>query len=98
MTKTAEYKVPDGKLLRADVAANGEITAVSLHGDFFIYPETALDDITTALEGCKTDMDEQTMTQTIKDNLDTNTKLVGFRPSDVTAVVKQALEADTDEQ
>lgn len=98
MTYSAEYKVPDGKLLRAEVEADGEIEAVSLHGDFFIYPEDELETIQEALKGLPTDSDVETISDTITEHLSMNTQLVGFTPEDVGAVITEALEADTDER
>lgn len=98
MIQTAEYKVPNGKLLRATVDTNGTINAVSLHGDFFIYPEEELETITTALEGCPTDIETDELRETIIDSLSQQTKLVGFTPADVATVIQQALEDDHDEE
>lgn len=87
----AEHKVPDGKLLRADVFFDEDIDAVELHGDFFIYPEAALDDIEDAFAGMDTDAAPDTLTDAVEDAIPDGTELVGFTPLDVATVVAEAV-------
>ncbi|WP_129337433.1 lipoate--protein ligase family protein [Cellulomonas endophytica] len=47
-----EYKVPGGKLVAVDLGtAGGVVTAASVHGDFFLEPDEALDVMSRALVG-----------------------------------------------
>lgn len=93
MNRKSELKVPGGKLLRADVKVNDRIEAVELHGDFFIYPETALDTIEQAFNGLPQSFDEDEAAAAIMDALPQHTDLVGFDAADVADVVKKAVEA-----
>lgn len=89
---TAERKVPGGKLLRADIAAEGsEIREVALHGDFFIYPEEALDAIEAALAGRSADENVLSLVQAIEDAVPDDTRYVGFAPPDVATLVQEAV-------
>ncbi len=92
MNGRAEYKVDGGKLLRADVAVDGAITSVALHGDFFVYPGEAVHDIEDAVTGQPADADMETLTDRIADALDPATRLVGFAPGDVARVVTEAVD------
>jgi lipoate-protein ligase A len=48
----AEYKVPGGKLVVADVDVEGtRISACRIAGDFFLEPDEALDAINDAIVG-----------------------------------------------
>ncbi len=48
----ADYKVPGGKLIRVRVwHRNGIIEKVRFHGDFFIHPEEAIEELENGLVG-----------------------------------------------
>lgn len=52
----AEYKVPGGKLLRAEAEAEaGRITFIQVTGDFFMTPETDLEELEALLLGAPAD-------------------------------------------
>ena len=54
--KRCEYKVPGGKLLCAKVEAEDDkITFLQISGDFFLLPETDLEDLEGQLLGLETD-------------------------------------------
>ncbi len=49
------YKIPDGKLLKVFLTwdeSSNQITKVLLQGDFFIHPESGIEEIEKALVGC----------------------------------------------
>ena len=51
-TRHGEYKVPGGKLVVVDLQEHdGRLAHVQVAGDFFLEPDSALDDIRQALEG-----------------------------------------------
>jgi lipoate-protein ligase A len=51
-----EYKTPGGKLVQVDFDLEGEqLRNVVVSGDFFLYPEDALEKITAAVEGTPAD-------------------------------------------
>lgn len=97
MIRTAEHKVPGGKLLRADVKFDETVEAVELHGDFFIYPEDAVEDIEAAFVGVAVEEDADELVNRIQDSLRPGAELVGFDPRDVVHVVKDAVQGDTHE-
>lgn len=98
MNGRSEHKVPGGKLVRADVRYEDTIQDVELHGDFFVYPETALDDVEKAFVGKSPDADEDELAQAVADNVPITAKLIGFSPEDAATAVKKAIDGgDTDE-
>ncbi len=90
MNSRAELKVEGGKLLRADVDAGEEIEAVELHGDFFVYPEEALDRIEAAVEGVDAGAPAGTLEDRITEAAG-DAALVGFDAGDVAAVLREAM-------
>ena len=49
--KRAEYKIPGGKLLAAELTVEGDrMVGVKITGDFFMHPETAIIELEKALE------------------------------------------------
>ncbi|MFB6294664.1 MAG: biotin--protein ligase [Candidatus Nanohaloarchaea archaeon] len=90
MNSRAELKVEGGKLLRADVSVTDEIEAVELHGDFFVYPEEALDRIEAAVEGVPVDAAPDELADGIEAAA-ADAALVGFDPEDVAAVLREAV-------
>ena len=50
--KRAEYKIPGGKLLAAELTVeDGLMAGVKITGDFFMHPETAIEDLEAHLTG-----------------------------------------------
>jgi len=92
MKGRAELKVEGGKLVRADVSFDDEIQDVELHGDFFVYPEEALDRVEESQEGADPGADKATLSERIEHSLDDTVRLVGFGPEDVAEVVREAIE------
>jgi hypothetical protein len=90
----SEVKVPDGKLVRADVWYEDTIDDVELHGDFFLYPETAKDDIENAVAGMETDSTVDALSAAVVEAVDSTAELVGFGPEDVAEAVHQAVTED----
>ncbi|MDY6769512.1 MAG: biotin--protein ligase [Candidatus Nanohaloarchaea archaeon] len=91
MDGRAELKVESGKLLRADVSYGDRIEHVSLHGDFFVYPEEGLDTVEDALDGADAAADEQELADRVRQAVDADTRLVGFDAADVARVVREAV-------
>jgi len=64
--KKALYKVPNGKLLKIFVDDHdGAITSIRITGDFFVYPETRIEEVEKALLGCK--VDAEALTKRLQD-------------------------------
>ena len=53
----AEFKAPKGVIKVELVLAGDTISKVSLSGDFFMYPEEAIEQLEQALSGVKVDFD-----------------------------------------
>ena len=86
-----EYKVPGGKLICAKVTTEDDkITFLQFTGDFFLLPETDIEDLENSLIGTTADPDK------LKEkvvNFLTNRKTViaGAKPEDFAHVLTEAL-------
>ena len=87
-----EYKVPGGKLVVADVAVQQDILSqVSISGDFFLEPDSALTRINQALTGLPSSASHKTLTTAIQQALDDDVVMFGFSAEAVATVVRRAL-------
>lgn len=88
-----EYKVPGGKLVVVDLRVEGgRMSGVQVSGDFFLEPATALDDITTALDGLPTDTDAASLAGVVRKAMG-GAEPYGITPEGVAEAVRRALEA-----
>jgi lipoate-protein ligase A len=87
--KRAEYKVPGGKLLAAEVQEKGRALArVKLVGDFFMHPEEAILGLEEALTGSPLDeIDDRVESFFAKGDI----TLYGVAPGDFVKVIRLAL-------
>lgn len=92
MRSSSEFKVEGGKLLRADLEFDNEITDFNLHGDFFVYPDDAVKEIQEAVEGLPVDSSPERMSEQVEHSLSAGTELVGFDSGDVAELVRRAIE------
>ncbi len=91
--KRFEYKVPGGKLIRAKVEVDaGRITFLQLTGDFFMEPETDLEELETKLTGFKAEPEYVTAT-VLSFFTSHKTMIAGATPKDFAYVINQALRA-----
>ena len=92
--KKFEYKVLGGKLLCAKLeVGNGRITSLQLSGDFFLEPETDLEELETKLTGFKVEPAvyiEQTVLSFFTSH---KTMIAGASPKDFAYVINQAIKA-----
>ena len=92
--KKFEFKVPGGKLLRVKLEiGNGRITSLQLSGDFFMEPETDLEELETRLTGFKVEPAvyiEQTVLSFFTSH---KTMIAGASPKDFAYVINQAVKA-----
>ncbi|RJS86859.1 biotin--protein ligase [Candidatus Bathyarchaeota archaeon] len=89
----AEYKVPGGKLIRVRVETEaGRVRGVKFTGDFFLHPETDLEDLEHHLIGVEADP-ESVREAIIKFFKQRGTILVGVSPEDFVKVTLKALRA-----
>ena len=87
-----EYKVPGGKLVVADLAAeDGLITAASINGDFFLEPDEALADINGALVGLSTHAPNGEISAAVADAVGPTAVMFGFDADAVAVAVRRAL-------
>ena len=89
--KRFEYKVPGGKLLCAKVKTeNDKISFIQFTGDFFLLPETDLEDLEKQLIGISTNPD--TISKKIVSFFkDRKTVIAGAKPEDFAYVLNNAL-------
>ncbi|MBS0023968.1 lipoate--protein ligase family protein [Microbacterium paraoxydans] len=87
-----EYKVPGGKLVVVDLdVENDRITRFRLAGDFFLEPDSALDDINAAVEGLPVESDASAIAAAVRGALPDGAQLLGFTPEAVGTAVRRAL-------
>ena len=82
MNSKSVYKVPNGKLLKIILDYNEEnnsIESIKITGDFFAYPEEAIEVLEEKLKDNKLEKEElfKQIDQTIKDN---NFEFIGLDP------------------
>nr|WP_314840726.1 biotin/lipoate A/B protein ligase family protein [uncultured Microbacterium sp.] len=87
-----EYKVPGGKLVVVDLEVDdGLIARFRLAGDFFLEPDTALDDINDAVTGLPVESDATAIAAAVRAALPDGAQLLGFTPEAVGTAVRRAL-------
>ncbi|GGF54557.1 lipoate--protein ligase A [Marmoricola endophyticus] len=90
-TLHGEYKVPEGKLVVVDLAvADGRLADVRLSGDFFLEPDDAIEEITSALTGLPSDATVSELAAAVE-AATTDAALIGFDARAVGFAVLRAL-------
>ena len=93
-----EYKTPGGKLVAVDLdVVDDRLVRVMVSGDFFLYPEEALDDITGALEGQAADLTESEYAELVRFAMPRGAELLGSSPEAIAAAVGRALRSGSEE-
>ncbi len=89
------YKTPGGKLVAVDFDLDGgRLRRVEVHGDFFLYPEETLANITGALEGMPADLAENEIASRVRDALPPGTEWLGSSPEAIGIAVRRALDSE----
>ena len=89
-----EYKTPGGKLIAVEFSvADEKLRNVVISGDFFLYPEEALTDITTSLEGTSVHDTESEIAERVRYAMPRNAELLGSSPEAIATAVRRALRA-----
>jgi lipoate-protein ligase A len=89
-----EYKTPGGKLVVADFDIRDErFSNVVVSGDFFLYPEEALDAITGAIEGLAVTSGEGEIARAVEVSVPDGTEMLGFSPEAVAIALRRGLES-----
>ncbi len=87
-----EYKTPGGKLVRVDFdLQEGALRDVVVSGDFFLYPEDALADITGSLDGLSANLSEPDLAAHIAAAIPPGTEWLGSSPQALATAVRRAL-------
>ena len=87
--KQAEYKVPGGKLLAAELGVEGgRLVGVKITGDFFMHPEAAIIELEKALDNIPIADLEDNVNRFFQDN---DVTLFGVEAGDFVKVVRLAL-------
>ncbi|WP_017204181.1 lipoate--protein ligase family protein [Microbacterium algeriense] len=87
-----EYKVPGGKLVVVDLEIEDDrIARFRLAGDFFLEPDSALDDINEAVNGLPVESDATAIAAAVRGALPDGAQLLGFTPEAVGTAVRRAL-------
>jgi lipoate-protein ligase A len=87
-----EFKVPGGKLVVVDLdVVDGIIQNFRLAGDFFLEPDTALEDINAAVNGLPADLDARRFAEAVQSALPRDAVLLGFSPESVATTIRRAL-------
>ncbi len=88
----AEYKVPGGKLVTADIEVDANrISACRIAGDFFLEPDEALDTINDAIVGLPATSPSEQIAQAVITALPADAVLIGFSAEALGIVVRRAL-------
>lgn len=88
-----EYKTPGGKLVVVDFTVERDrLTDVSVSGDFFLYPDEALGQITAALEGAPAGASAEELAGRVRGALAPDVTLLGFSPEAIGQAVRRGLE------
>ena len=87
-----EYKVPGGKLVVVDFEQEaGVIKNFQLSGDFFLEPETLIDDINNAVNGLDIGSTILDIAESIEQELPEHCEMLGVTPSSVGVAIRRAL-------
>ena len=88
----AEYKVPGGKLVVADIEVDAQrISVCRIAGDFFLEPDDALETINDAIVGLPVSASSEDIAQAIATALPDDVVMMGFSPDAIGTVVRRAL-------
>ncbi|MEO7124669.1 MAG: biotin/lipoate A/B protein ligase family protein [Nakamurella sp.] len=91
-----QYKVPGGKLVSVELdIVDGRLAHVSLAGDFFLEPDSALEAIDAAVTGLPATASASQIVEAVKAALPADVAMVGFDASAVGVVVRRAVGAAT---
>jgi lipoate-protein ligase A len=87
-----EYKTPGGKLVVVDLSAgDGVLRDVMVSGDFFLYPEEALEEIAASLDGAPLALTDAELAGRIRDSLPDGAEMMGFSPEAIVIAIRRAL-------
>jgi lipoate-protein ligase A len=92
MSMRGDYKTPGGKLVTVNFeVSDHHLRNVQVSGDFFLYPEEALEDIRAALEGIPDSETAQAIVARIDQAVPEDAEMVGFSSQAVAIAVERGL-------
>lgn len=92
MKGKASLKVKGGKLIQVKIDYDKIIKNIEITGDFFIHPESSLEEIERCLIGVEVNEEEKEISERIKGVVKSEqAQLIGLSPEDIARVVKEAL-------
>ncbi len=95
MRARGDYKTPGGKLVTVTFdVRDHHLKNVQVSGDFFLYPEEALEDIRMALEGIPDDESAQAIMARIDKAMPEDAEMVGFSAQAIAIAVERGLGRD----
>lgn len=87
-----EFKTPGGKMVVADFEVrDGRLADMQISGDFFLYPEHALDAISAALDGAPIGATAGELASRVAAALPAGTEMLGFTCEGVAEAVRRGL-------
>lgn len=87
-----DHKTPGGKLMRVDFdVVDDRFTHVVVSGDFFLYPDEALDDLRSAVEGAPVTITEDALAARIAAAMRPGAELIGSSPESLAIAVRRGL-------
>lgn len=86
-----QFKTPGGKLVVVDFqVVDGLLRRVTVHGDFFLYPDEAFAALAGALEGAPAGLSEARLAERVRAALG-DAELVGASPEAIATAVTRGL-------
>ena len=90
--KSITRKIPGGKLVRMDVTFSDHIEDVVITGDFFLYPEDALDELIKVIRGKSLPINAAELTRELNQTLETNdAQFLGVSVNDLVSLLQEVL-------
>lgn len=93
MESSAKQKVPNGKLVIVKLRYSDSIEDIKILGDFFIYPESALNKIEAGLRKTKINSTVNEITDRISKIIkDNEIEMIGITPESIAQTIKIAVQ------
>jgi lipoate---protein ligase len=87
-------KITDGKLVVVDGAVRGgRLTGIVVSGDYFCFPETAMDLVGRSLEGAASEAGVDVLVKLVRRSLPEGAELVGVTPEGIAEALVEAIAA-----
>ncbi|VVB87638.1 Lipoate-protein ligase A subunit 2 [uncultured archaeon] len=92
MIACAKQKVREGKLVKVEIEYDESIKKLKITGDFFMYPEDALERIEKTIVGLKKDAGMETIASKIRSIVEIeDVQMIGISAESLARVIREAL-------